>query len=183
MKTYNRFFIYLFVVLFMGLIVYCAGGRITVDQSYEQLRPVKPLELPEQVNVNLVVILDNVANETDSYKNYVELFINDKKVEPNWLVTNVQDKYVYRLRVRPGYYDVRAKYIAYVGWGEEDYEIKSRDLVRVQHDKKMVVECSITKHPNGTPVNTPLYFETRTEEFSKDNAMPTKAMPPRRRRR
>jgi len=183
MNTYHRFFAFVALVIVTGLTFSCAGGRITVDQSYQQLSPVKPLELPEQIHDNLVVVLDNVANETDSYKNYVELYINDKKIEPNWLVTNVQDKYVYRLRVRPGYYDVRAKYYAYVGWGEDDYEIKSHKLVRVQHDKRTVVECYITKNPNGTPVNTPLYFETRTEEYSKTSTAKTKAIHRGRRRR
>jgi len=144
----------------------CAASRITVDEAYNALRPVKQLELPEQVEDNLVIMIDNVANEGTSYKNYLELYVNDKLVEPNWLVTNVQDTWEYRLKVRPGYYKIGAKYFAYVGWGEDDYEIVSDELIRVRHDQRTIVHTEIAKKPNGEPVNKTMYFKTKTENLA-----------------
>lgn len=143
----------------------CAASRITVDEAYNALRPVKQLELPEQVEDNLVIVIENVADEGTSYKNFVELYVNDKLVEPNWLVTNVQDTWEYRLKVRPGYYKINAKYFAYIGWGEDDYEIVSDELVLVRHDQRTVVSTEIVKKPNGEPVNNTMYFKTKTENL------------------
>ena len=69
--------------------------------------------------------------------------------------------------MRPGYYDIKAQYFAYVGWGEDKYEIISEDLVKVQHDKKTIVTATIVKKPNGEPVNKKTYFESKVEDFSK----------------
>lgn len=140
-------------------------GRITVDEAYNAIRPIKQLELPDQVVDNLVVEISNVADQNTSYKNRVELFINDHPIDPNWLVSNVQNKYVYKFRLRPGYYQIRAKYIAQIGWGEDDYQIVSEELIRVQHDKRTVVSAEIVKKPNGEPVNKTMYFSARLENF------------------
>lgn len=159
--------VYIAGLFLMTLIIVtgCSKGHLTVDEAYNELRPVKQLELPEQISENLVVIIDNVADEGTSYKNRVELFINNKKIDPDWLVSNVQDKYIYKLRVRPGYYKVKAYYYAYVGWGEDRYEIESNELVRVQHDKQTTVSCTIVKKPNGEPINKTMYFDVTQDDF------------------
>lgn len=149
------------------IIIGCTGGTLSVDESYAVLKPVKQLELPEQVSENLIVKVSNVADEGSSYKNYLELFINGKKIQPNWAVSNVQRTYVYKLRLRPGYYKVRAKYYAYVGWGEEKYPIESQELVKVLPDKKTILTCDIQKEPNGVPVNKKMYFKKKIEPLSK----------------
>jgi hypothetical protein len=147
------------------LLAGCGGGRLAIDEAYSVLRPVKQLELPEQVSDNLVIIVSNVADEGSSYKNYAQVYVNDKLILPNWLASNVQKDYTYRLRLRPGYYDVRAEYFAYVGWGEESYELISRELVRVMPDRRTILTCNITKKPNGEPVNKPMYFKASSESF------------------
>ncbi|MBN1559178.1 PEGA domain-containing protein [candidate division KSB1 bacterium] len=153
------------LLLAAWLLVGCKG-QVTVDEAYNAIRPVKQLELPEQVEENVIIIIDNVADEGSSYKNRLDLYINDHKINPDWLVSNVQNEYTYRLRMRPGYYDLKAYYYAYVGWGEDKYEIKSEELMRVQHDKKTVVRAEIVKRPNGEPVNRTMYFTARLEDFS-----------------
>jgi hypothetical protein len=153
----------------MTLVVIMLGGckgHITVDEAYNSLRPVKQLELPDQVVDNLVVEISNVADQSSSYKNRVDLFINDYPIDPDWLVSNVQNKYVYKFRLRPGYYQIRAQYYAYVGWGEDTYKIISEDMIRVQHDKRTVVSADIVKKPNGEPVNKTMYFTSRLDDLN-----------------
>jgi hypothetical protein len=152
----------------MTLIVFALGGckgHITVDEAYNAIRPVKQLELPDQVVDNLVVEIANVADQSSSYKNRVDLFLNDYPIDPDWLVSNVQNKYVYKFRLRPGYYQIRAQYYAYIGWGEDSYKIISEDMIRVQHDKQTVVSADIVKKPNGEPVNKTMYFASRMENL------------------
>ncbi len=144
-------------------------GRVTVDEAYNAIRPVKQLELPEQVVDNLVVEINNVADPRSSYKNRVQLYLNDRPIDPDWLVSNIQNKYVYKFRLRPGYYKVRAVYIANIGWGEEEYPIVSEDLIRVQHDKRTIVSADIVKKPNGEPVNRTMYFTTRTVDLNEES--------------
>jgi hypothetical protein len=161
MKKYKIAALGLFSVM---LLIGCKG-QVSVDEAYNAIRPVKQLELPDQVDENLVIIIENVADETSSYKNTLDLYINDHKINPDWLVSNVQNKYVYKMRMRPGYYELRGSYNAYVGWGEDKYEIISEDLIRVQHDKRTVVTAEIVKKPNGEPVNKTMYFSSKLEEL------------------
>ena len=65
------------LVLFVG-----CKGDISIDETYNSIRPVKPLELPDQIQDNVVVIIKNVADESSSYKNHLDLFINDHKINP-----------------------------------------------------------------------------------------------------
>jgi hypothetical protein len=143
----------------------CASSKITVDEAYKSLKPVKQLELPEQVENNLVIVLENIADEGSSYKNRIDLFINDKKVQPNWSVSNVEKTYTFKLKVKPGYYKVRADYYAYIGWGEDKFPIETKDLVRVTHDARTIVKCKIAKEPNGEPVNKKMYFKMESTPF------------------
>ena len=144
----------------------CSGGKLTVDESYTELRPVKQLDLPEQVKENLVISLENVADQGSSYKNRVELLINNRRIEPNWLVSNIENTYTYKLKVRPGYYEVKAFYYAFVGWGENKYKIEAQELVPVSHDKCTILSCEIAKKTNGEPVNKNMYFKVATETLN-----------------
>ncbi len=147
------------------LFLFGCKGQVSVDEAYNAIRPVKQLELPDQVVDNLVIIIENVADESSSYKNTLDLYINDHKINPDWLVSNVQNEYVYKMRMRPGYYEIKAFYNAYVGWGEDKYQIVSEDLIRVQHDKRTVVRADIVKKPNGEPVNRTMYFSAKLEDL------------------
>lgn len=145
----------------------CSASRISIDQAYTGLRPLKQLELPEQVTDNLHIIIDNVADEGTSYKNYVDVFVNDKLLTPNWDVSNTESNYTYKIKVRPGYYKIKANYIAYIGWGDEKYEIKTQDeFVRVAHDEITVVHYELVKKSNGMPVDKNMYLKIKTEPLA-----------------
>ncbi len=155
------------LILFSVLFIACSAQRISIDQAYSILRPLKQIEFPEQVTDNLHIIIDNVADEGNSYKNYVEVFVNDKLLTPNWNVSNTESNYTYKLKVRPGYYKVKANYVAYIGWGEENYKIKTQDeYVRVTHDKITVVHYELVKKSNGMPVDKNMYFKINTEPLN-----------------
>ena len=152
------------LILFSVVLLACSAKRISIDQAYSSLRPLKQIELPEQVTDNLHIIIDNVADEGTSYKNYVQVFVNDKSLTPNWDISNTETNYTYKLKVRPGYYKIKANYFAYIGWGEEKYEIKTlEEFVRVPHDKITVVHYDIVKKSNGMPVDKNMYFKLKTE--------------------
>ncbi len=158
-------FILFSILIASVFLLFGCKGSISIDETYNAIRPVKQLELPDQIDDNFVVVIKNVADEGSSYKNRVDLYINDHKINPDWLVSNVQNTYVYKMRVRPGYYKIKAYYYAYIGWGEDKYEIVSDELIRVQHDKRTVVSVNIVKKPNGEPVNKKMYFKTHLEDF------------------
>jgi hypothetical protein len=160
-------------LLFMG----CGSSQVSVDESYLSLSPVKELQMPSDVPQNLTVTLSNVADQSSSYKNYVELYINDKLVNPDWAVTNVQNTWKYELKLRPGYYRIKAKYFAFIGWGEEDYEILTHDLVPVSVDRKTVLNCRIAKKGNGEPVDKKMYFDVEHFMLSEKNKPLVQPMP------
>ncbi|MBN1543341.1 PEGA domain-containing protein [candidate division KSB1 bacterium] len=154
----------------------CNRGQVSVDETYAVMRPVKQLELPDQVSDNLVITIGNVADQSSSYKNTVELEINNRKVRPNWDVSNVENTYTYRLRLRPGYYKVKATYHAYIGWGEERYPIETQDLVQVSATQRTLLNCTIAKRPNGEPVDKKMYFKTQYEPLDAVEVEPQPAI-------
>jgi hypothetical protein len=161
-----RLFLFLVAAL---LLMGCGSSKVSVDESYLNLSPVKELQIPSDVPQNLTVTLSNVADQSSSYKNYVELYINDKLINPDWAVTNVQNSYKYELKLRPGYYRIKAKYFAFIGWSEDDYEILTHDLVPVSADRKTVLNCRIAKKGNGEPVDKKMYFDVEHFALSEDN--------------
>ena len=151
------------LLLAIALTLGCASSKITLDEAYQALRPVKQLELPEQTTENLIITISNVADEGSSYKNRLEVFVNDKLLMPNWTVSNVENEFVYLLRLRPGYYQVKAHYYAFIGWSEEKYLIQSQDLVPVFAEKVTRLEHRIEKQSNGEPINKKMFFKSKTE--------------------
>ena len=159
-----RFISFCFLAALTATIIGCAGsGKLLMDETYSALKPIKQLELPEQIENNLVVKISNVADEASSYKNRLELYLNNRLIEPNWLVSNVQNTFIYKMKLKPGYYEVKAFYYAYVGWGDEKFRIESQELVRVTPTTRTILTCPITKKPNGVPVNKKMYFKVKTE--------------------
>jgi len=163
------------ILLSMG----CAAKRIAVDEAYSTLRPLKQLELPDQVIDNLVISIDNVADQGTSYKNSIEVFVNDININPNWDVANTESNYTYKLRVKPGYYKVKAVYHAYVGWGEDEFEVITQDeLVKVTHDNRTLVAVSLVKKANGELLEKKSYFTIHSEPLAPTTAaQPTSPAP------
>ncbi|HPG37908.1 MAG TPA: PEGA domain-containing protein [bacterium] len=162
-----KYFCYLSLLAVIMLSMGCAAKRIAVDEAYATLRPLKQLELPEQVIDNLVISIDNVADQGTSYKNSIEVFVNDININPNWDVANTESNYTYKLRVKPGYYKVKAVYHAYVGWGEEEFAVITQDvLVKVTHDNRTLVSVSLVKKANGELLEKKSYFTIHSESLA-----------------
>ena len=169
-------YISLFAVIILS--IGCAAKRIAIDEAYATLRPLKQLELPEQVIDNLVISIDNVADQGTSYKNTIEVFVNDININPNWDVANTESNYTYKLRVKPGYYKVKAVYHAYVGWGEEEFVVITQDeLVKVTHDNRTLVSVSLVKKANGELLEKKSYFTIHSEPLTAFAAAPDAARP------
>ncbi len=160
---------FLFTLVAALLLMGCGSSQVSVDESYLSLSPIKELQMPSDVPQNLTVTISNVADQSSSYKNYVELYINDKLINPDWAVTNVQNSWKYELKLRPGYYRIEAKYFAFIGWSEEDYKILTHDLVPVSADRKTVLNCRIAKKGNGEPVDKKMYFDVEHFALSGKN--------------
>lgn len=172
----TKFLVYISLLLGIILLLGCAAKRIAVDEAYSSLRPVKQLELPDQVIDNLVISINNVADEGTSYKNNIEIFVNDVNINPNWDVSNTESNYTYKLRVKPGYYKIHARYHAYIGWGEEQFDIVTQDeLVKVTHDMRTLVSVTLVKKANGELLEKKSYFTVQSEPFVQ--ATPAKTLP------
>lgn len=155
----KKFFMAIPPLLIAGvLMMHCSGSAVNLQESYEKLSPQKPVEFPEPAEDNLIVSIANIADEHSSYKNRVEMYVNQKKIEPNWLRSNLDRRNVYSMRLKPGYYDVQAVYYATVGWGEEKYVISNTDLISVPPNQRTLLQCTLTKNSNGTPVIKNLRF-------------------------
>ena len=143
----------------------CAGHKALVgEQTYYVLEPVKELDIDQSLlPVNLIVRVHNVADMEKSYKNRFELKVNGKKIEPVTPVTNVQSEYEYHLKLKPGYYKVEGRYYASGGWEEEVAEAKTRDLVRIEPNRRTVLDLTIRKNWDGTPVDKVMYFNVAYE--------------------
>ncbi len=154
----------------------CAGHKALVgEQTYYTLEPVKELDIDQALlPVNLIVRVHNVADMQKSYKNRFELKVNGKKIVPVTPVTNVQGEYEYHLKLKPGYYKVEGRYYASGGWEEEVAEAKTRDLVRIEPNRRTVLDLTIRKSWDGTPVDKVMYFNVSYEPLGQEIAAPEK---------
>ena len=156
-------------VLAVGaLLVGCASRSALVgNQAYYELEPVKALDIDQSLlPVNLVVKVHNVADMGRSYKARFELKVNGRRIEPVTEVSNVQSDYEYQLKLKPGYYEVKGTYTGYGGWEEEQAEVRTRDLVRIEPGRRTVLEVTIRKNWDGTPVDKVMYFDVSYEPLS-----------------
>lgn len=160
-------------------LVGCASRSSLVgDQTYHILKPVKELDIDQSLlPVNLVVRVHNVADMGRSYKNRFELRVNGRQIEPVTEVTNVQSDYEYHLKLQPGYYEVKGTYFGYGGWEEEQAEVRTRDLVRIEPTRRTVLNVTIRKNWDGTPVDDVMYFNVDHEPLGRQPAVAEKPVP------
>jgi len=145
----------------------CITGRqVGVKEAYNRLKPLKPWVEVEQAPVNLIVTIDNVADIRTSFKNRVELFINDVAIKPEKEFSNYEKTYTYHLRLQPGYYRIKAVYYASDGWTEEEYPILARDLVKIAPGMRTLLKATIQKTWDGFPVHKRMYFDVSHEPLS-----------------
>lgn len=153
-------------VLMAFLLSACGGPKtLKPEQTYLNLKPVKALPVYdlEKLPVNMEVVIDNVADMGTSYKNRAELYLNGFKIQPEEPVSNVQSTYRYRLKLQPGFYDVRGYYYALDGFVERKYPIRPQTEVMVKPGYLTKVTCHIEKNWDGTPVGKQLFFSVTYE--------------------
>jgi len=166
MKLYRTIFISA-MTLSLIILIGCAGTqRIKFDEAYLRIKPAAPL--PEAVAkkqpVNLYVKIENVADARTSYKNHLDLYVNNFLIEPEQEITNVTSDYIYRLSLQPGIYKIKAIYHASTGWEEKSFKILPRDAqVMIFPDKKLVLKVSLKKDSWGAPVDKVTNFNVAYE--------------------
>lgn len=167
----NRVIILSAITLCLFVMIGCAGTqRIKFDETFLRIKPAAPL--PEAVAkkqpVNLYVKIDNVADARTSYKNRLDLFVNNFLIEPEQEITNVTSDYIYRLSLQPGIYKIKAIYYASTGWQEKSFKILPRDAqVMIFPDKKLVLKVALKKDSWGAPVDKVTNFDVAYEAYEK----------------
>ena len=158
-----------FILILMLILTGCAGSRkIKTDDAYQRISPLSPLPqyLSKDQPNNLIVNINNVANESSSYKNCVELYVNNFLIEPEDEVTNVQSFYSYEMRLQPGVYQVQAKYFASTGWKIKTFRITSKENVMIFPDKIAKLKISLKKDSWGGLSVNPSYFDVSYDKIA-----------------
>ncbi len=150
------------------LIAGCAGTKkININDAYLSVKPVAPLPryITKKQTPNLVIKINNVADLNNSYKNRVDLYINNFLIEPDEEITNIKKKYLYKVRLQPGIFEVRAKYYASTGWEEKSFEITTNEKIMVFPDKKAVLTINLKKNSWGGLKEKISYFDVSYEKI------------------
>lgn len=149
----------------------CAGYQtIKHDETFLRIKPAAPLPeaLAKKQPVNLFIKIENVADMRTSYKNHLDLFVNNYLIVPEQEITNITNDYTYRISLQPGIYKVKALYYASTGWEEKAFKILPRDeQVIVFPDKKAVLNVTLRKDSWGAPVDKVTHFEVSYEPIDK----------------
>lgn len=160
--------LFVFSLLMLALLISgCAGPkRLSVDQVYTSIAPAEPLPeyLRKDQEKNLIIQINNVADEGKSYKNYAELFINGYLIQPEQEITNLTRNYSYQLLLQPGIYKVEARYYASTGWKIEKFKIVSREKVMVFPNKKTYLTIDLKKNSWGGLTENPSFFHVNYEK-------------------
>lgn len=169
MKLHKKLLV-ITAIVSLFIIMNCAGYQtIKNDETFLRIKPEAPL--PEAVAkkqpVNLFVEIENVADMRSSYKNHLDLYVNNYKIVPDQEITNVTNDYTYRISLQPGIYKVKALYYASTGWVEKAFKILPRDeQVMIFPDKTAVLKVTLRKDSWGAPVDKITHFDVSYEPFS-----------------
>ena len=136
-------------VCFAGFFSFSCSGSLESIDAFELLTPVEDLPEPT-LEHNVVVNLNNVADTGTSYKNWAELYINGQKIDMNQEQKGYKQDYHYHLILRPGVYEVKAKYVARIGDDSRTYTLSTSDeKFRVYPEQRTVLEITLDKKLNG----------------------------------
>ena len=156
------------LLLAAGLAACGAGGKLTTDRAYSELKPKE--QLPERelrtLPENLVVKIENVADAAKSYQNYVVLYVNGREVAPVEKLTNMSSTYTYPLRLQHGVYEIKAEYHSVGYWREQTFEIKTDEPVKIVPGQRTVLVCRLDKDYKGRPIQKNVQFRTRYETLA-----------------
>ncbi len=162
-------------VSLLGIIIItifgCSGHpKINMDESYQKIKPFAPLPqyVQKEQKPNLIVKIDNVADTKNSYKNYVELYVNNFHIKTDDL-SNIKRKYNYQLTLQPGIYKVRAKYYASTGWKIKTFDIETREDVMIFPNKVAKLYISLKKNSWGGLTEGVAYFDVSYKALNESN--------------
>jgi hypothetical protein len=157
--------------LILGLVILMVMScsfhpTITTDEAYLRIKPFAQLPESERLDMpeNLIIQIENVADMASSYKNKVDLYVNNFLVQPDEAY-NYKSNYEYKLKLQPGIYKVKAVYYANSGWIEKGYDISTREEVKVYLDKKTYMTVELKKNWWGAPENK-TFFLVRYEALT-----------------
>jgi hypothetical protein len=155
--------------IFLSVILASCGnkGRGVVGvEATDKLKPQKEVEFDKaDLPYNLEVFITNVADNAYSNKNYFRLYVNKQLIQPQNTVNNTSGNYEYRLKLLPGYYNIKGVYFWNDGWKDVKTEIKTEDLVRVDEKGLTVLKKEIPKDWRGVVQGKNLRFEMSYTEF------------------
>ena len=158
----------LIVFVSISFIIGCSlHPKVKSNEAYVRIKPIAPLSELDNSSLpdNLIIIVDNVADMNNSYKNRLILYINKYLIEPDE-VYNYKNTYKYNLKLQPGVYKVKAVYYAHSGWTEQGFDIKTRENVKIFLDKKAILKVKLEKNHWGAPVDKVTYFDVKYEPLS-----------------
>jgi len=152
----------------------CGSSRLTTRQAGEQLKPIAALPEREQAQMqkNLIIRIENVADNAGSYKNYATLRINGREITPDKAISNMTANYDYALRVPYGVYEIEGDYHVVGFWKEASYPIRVDEPVKVMPGKVTMVTTYINKDTQGFPAQKNLYFILRYKDAVEEARTP-----------
>ncbi|MCI0695542.1 hypothetical protein L0337_26490, partial [candidate division KSB1 bacterium] len=162
-QRFSQFSLLIAAILVWG----CGSSRLTTRQAGEKLKPIAALPEREQAQMpeNLIIRIENVADDAGSYKNYATLRINGKEIAPDKTISNMTANYDYALRLPYGVYEVEGEYHVVGFWKEASYPIRVDEQVKVMPGTVTRVTAHINKDYRGFPSEKKLYFALRYENL------------------
>ena len=157
-----------FILLIAAMIVVgCGSGRLTTRQAGAELQPQAALPEREQAQLpeNLLIRIENVADDGGSYKNYATLRINGREIVPDKSISNFTSNYDFALRLPYGVYEIEGDYHVVGFWKEASYPIRTDEPVKVVPGKKTLVTAKIEKDWRGFPSKKPIQFTLRYDDL------------------
>jgi hypothetical protein len=159
---FGSFFIFALVLSSCGN----KGRGVVGVEATDKLKPQKEVEFDKaNLPYNLEVFVTNVADNAYSNKNYFRLYVNKQLIQPQNSVDNTTPNYEYRLKLMPGYYEIKGVYFWNDGWKDVKTEIKTEDLVRVDEKGLTTLKKEIPKDWRGVVQGKNLRFEMSYAEF------------------
>lgn len=162
-QRFSQFSLLIAAILVLG----CGSSRLTTRQAGEKLKPIAALPEREQAQApeNLIIRIENVADDAGSYKNYATLRINGREIAPDKTISNMTANYDYALRLPYGVYEVEGEYHVVGFWKEASYPIRVDEQVKVMPGVITRVTAHINKDYRGFPSEKKLYFVLRYENL------------------
>jgi hypothetical protein len=166
----NLKILFLFLISSLAFFSCSSQEGVVGKDAIELLKPVKQAEMEaSDLPYNLEVLVTNVADNNYSNKNYFKLFVNKQLIQPQNKIDNTTSDYIYRLKLLPGYYDIKGVYYWNDGWKDVKTEIKNKDLIRIDEKGLTMLEKEIPKDWRGIVQGKNLTFDSSYKPTDQQN--------------